>query len=73
MSEHEMEELKKLLKEALPPMSGKEVRRDQWPDMLKRLAEPRLGVPWWDWVLLAGASIAILLIPGMIPTLLYHL
>lgn len=73
MSEREMEELKKLLKETLPPVRESELRRDLWPEMLQRLAEPAACVPWWDWVLLAGASIAILLMPGMIPALLYHL
>lgn len=73
MSEREMEELKKLLRETLPPMGGSELQRDLWPAMLQRLVEPRVRVPWWDWVLLAGVSLLILFFPGMIPALLYHL
>lgn len=73
MSDREMEEMKKLLKEALPPMREAELDRDLWPAMLQRLAAPPLRMPWWDWVLLAGASATILFVPGVIPALLYHL
>lgn len=73
MSDRQMEEMKKLLKEALPPMREAELDRDLWPAMLQRLAAPPLRMPWWDWVLLAGASATILFVPGVIPALLYHL
>jgi hypothetical protein len=73
MSDRQMEEMKKLLKEALPPMREAELGRDLWPAMLQRLAAPPLRMPWWDWVLLAGASATILFVPGVIPALLYHL
>ena len=73
MSDREMEEMKKLLKEGLPPMRDAELGRDLWPAMLERLAAPPLRLPWWDWVLLAGASATILFVPGVIPALLYHL
>jgi hypothetical protein len=73
MSDREMEEMKKLLKEGLPPMRDAELGRDLWPAMLQRLAAPPLRMPWWDWVLLAGASATILFVPGVIPALLYHL
>jgi hypothetical protein len=73
MSDREMEEMKKLLKEGLPPMRDAELGRDLWPAMLERLAAPPLRMPWWDWVLLAGASATILFVPGVIPALLYHL
>jgi len=73
MSDREMEEMKKLLKEGLPPLRDAELGRDLWPAMLERLAAPPLRLPWWDWVLLAGASATILFVPGVIPALLYHL
>ena len=73
MNEHEFEQMKKLLKEAMPPMGEGELRRDLWPAMLRRLEERAVRVPWWDWVLLAGVSAGILFIPGVIPALLYHL
>lgn len=73
MSERELNEMKKLLKEALPPVREDELQRDLWPAMVRRLEKPVVRVPWWDWVLLAGASAALLFMPGMIPALLYHL
>lgn len=72
MNEREMEEMKKLLKEALSPVQ-EELRRDLWPAMVRRLDERTVRVPWWDWVLLGVASLLILLFPGVIPALLYHL
>ena len=73
MKHREMEEMKKLLKEAAPAMRDAELSRDLWPAMLERLAAPPRRVPWWDWALLAGASATILFVPGVIPALLYHL
>jgi hypothetical protein len=75
MTEREMDELKKLLKGAVPPVGETELRRDLWPEMRRRLEgrTVRVRVPWWDWALLAGASLLLLLFPGVIPALLYHL
>jgi hypothetical protein len=89
MTEREMDELKRLLKRAVPPVgkgrqgverlrqASTELRRDLWPEMRRRLEERtvrvRVRVPWWDWALLAGASLLLLLFPGVIPALLYHL
>jgi hypothetical protein len=41
--------------------------------MLRRLDQPAFHVPWWDWTLLAAATALLLIFPGMIPALLYHL
>jgi len=73
MNEHEMEEMKNLLKEALPPMRDAQPGRDLWPATRERLAAPSQAMPWWDWLLMAGASATILFVPGVIPALLYHL
>jgi hypothetical protein len=75
MTEREMDELKRLLKGAMPPVGEAELRRDLWPEMRRRFEERtvRVRVPWWDWALLAGASLLLLLFPGVIPALLYHL
>jgi hypothetical protein len=73
MNEREMGDLKKLLKESLPRVSDIKLQRDLWPAMQQRFAEHKLRVPWWDWVLLACASLLIWLFPGIIPALLYHL
>jgi hypothetical protein len=73
MNEREMDEMRNLLKEALPPTRDVQPSRDLWPAMLERLAAPPRGMPWWDWLLMAGASATMLFVPGVIPALLYHL
>jgi hypothetical protein len=73
MKEPEIDDLKKLLKDSLPPAQGGELQRDLWPAMLQRLDQRALRVPWWDWALLATLTAALCFFPGIIPALLYHL
>jgi len=73
MNEREVNEMKKLLKAAVAPVGKAESKRDLWPSMLRRLSDGETRVPWWDWVLLAGASLALWFFPVMVPALLYHL
>jgi len=73
MSEREIVKLKKLLKNTLDPAGDAELRRDLWPEMLRRLDERPVRVPWWDWALLVGVVALFCLFPGTIPALLYHL
>lgn len=72
MSDQELEKIKSLLKQAYPPQN-QELRRDLRPEMQDRLSQRVIRVPWWDWALLAAASAMMLLFPGVIPVLLYHL
>ena len=73
MNDHDPTELKKLLKDTLPPMANTELRHDLWPAMLRRLETQAIRVPWWDWALLAAAATVFVFFPGTIPALLYHL
>ncbi len=69
---NEQERMKELLQKTLGRENG-ELKRDLWPQMLRRLEQRPAAVPWFDWAL-AGAAIAWLLIsPNVIPVLLYHL
>jgi hypothetical protein len=66
--------LRDLLKQSVAPVRDAELRRDLWPQMLQRLDEAQpVRVPWFDWVLAALASAALILFPGVIPAVLYHL
>ena len=69
--------MREKLRGAVPPLdeleNEAELRRDLWPDMLRRLERPRVRVPWFDWALLAAASAAAIFFPTLIPALLYHL
>jgi len=66
-------ELRELLKQSIAPVADTELQRDLWPQMLKRLDQQPVQVPWFDWALAALLSAALLLFPGVIPALLYHL
>jgi hypothetical protein len=67
-------ELRDMLKAAIAPARNTELQRDLWPEMLKRLDQRQtMRVPWFDWALAALLSAALLLFPGVIPALLYHL
>jgi hypothetical protein len=69
-------ELKELLKQAVAPVQDTELRRDLWPQMLRKLEEQPLpihNVSWFDWALASLAAAALLLFPGIIPALFYHL
>ncbi|HTQ62655.1 MAG TPA: hypothetical protein VMI32_20685 [Candidatus Solibacter sp.] len=77
MTDHELsKEAKDLLKLAIPAAKDTDLRRDLWPQMLRKLDEhpaPARSVPWFDWALAALACAAVLYFPGIIPALLYHL
>ncbi|HKO03737.1 MAG TPA: hypothetical protein VJW51_03260 [Candidatus Acidoferrales bacterium] len=73
MNEKISESTRGLLRQALPPMGHSELRRDLWPQMLRRLEAPPARVPWFDWVLVALVAIWALASPQMIPILLFHL
>ncbi len=75
-NEENNKELKELLKQAIAPVKDSELRRDLWPQMLRKLDEqPTLlvSVPWFDWALAAILGAALFFFPGAIPALLYHL
>jgi hypothetical protein len=73
MNPYDDNELRELLKQNIAPMNDSELRRDLWPQMLRRLEQQQpMCVPWFDWALAAVAAATLILFPGVIPTLLYH-
>jgi hypothetical protein len=69
-------EMKELLKQTAAPVQDTELRRDLWPQMLRKLEEQPLpihNVSWFDWALASIAAAALLFFPGIIPALFYHL
>jgi hypothetical protein len=72
-NEENNKEIKELLQRSIAPMKNTELQRDLWPQMLRRLEQQPLRVPWFDWALAAIAAAFLLLFPGTIPALLYHL
>jgi len=75
-NEENSQEVKELLRQAIARAQDTELRRDLWPQVLRKLEEQPAavaGIPWFDWVLAAILSAALVLFPGSIPALLYHL
>jgi hypothetical protein len=66
-------EIQELLRRVIAPVKNTELQRDLWPRMLRKLDEQPLRVPWFDWALAAILGAVLVLFPGAIPALLYHL
>jgi len=73
MSEANNEKIRELLRKAIPPVADRELKRDLWRQMLRRLAERPTQVAWFDWALVALLTIWFFFSPEAIPILLYHL
>lgn len=65
--------LRQLLKDAMPPEHAPELARDLWPQMLRRFDNQPTRVSAWDWAMAALLAAGCLLVPEMLPVLLYHL
>jgi hypothetical protein len=72
-NDEEHQELKTLLGKVIAPVKDTELHRDLWPEMLHKLSEQPVHVPWFDWALAAVVSAGLIFFPGAIPALLYHL
>jgi len=73
MTDQDEKEIREILKHAVAPQRHTELRRDLWPEMLKRLDQRPAPVPWFDWALAGLLGAALIFFPGAIPALLYHL
>lgn len=75
MNDRELDELRKKLQSAIPRLTPpeSELRRDLWPQMLRKLSERPIRVPWFDWALLAALGASLFFFPAVVPALLYHL
>jgi hypothetical protein len=80
-NEENSKEIKAFLKAAIAPVENFDLRRDLWPQMLRKLDEqpspvdptPMNKVPWFDWALAGILAASLFFFPGAIPALLYHL
>ena len=64
------EALKQLLRRAASGTADRELKRDLWPEMRRRLERPPVQVPWGDWALAAMLLLGLLLFPETIPVVL---
>lgn len=67
------EKLRNFLRRALPPMPDPELKRDLWPEMLRKLDETPVRASWLDWALIALVMAWFFIFPEAIPGLLYQL
>jgi len=67
------EALKQLLQRAAASAADRELKRDLWPEMRRRLERPPVRIPWGDWALAAALLLCLLLFPQTIPAVLYLL
>jgi len=72
MDEHNDRQIRDALKQSFPPATT-ELRRDLWPDILRRLDAHSVSVPWYDWVLVGLSGVAFLAFPRLVLVLAYHL
>ncbi len=75
-NEENSKEVNALVRAAIAPVKDTELRRDLWPQMLRKLDEqsvPAFHVPWFDWALAAILGAVLVFFPSSIPALLYHL
>lgn len=73
MSEQNDKKLQELLRTAIPPVGDVELRRELWPEMVRRLEERALRVPWFDWALATVPAVWLGFFPELIPVFLYLL
>jgi len=73
MNGHEDEQMRALLKHALPPIGEAELMRDLWPAMQRRIVARPAPPPWFDWALACGVAVFGFVFPATIPVLLYYL
>ena len=63
--------IRELLRRGVPPVREEGLRRDLWPDVVRRMTARQ--VAWFDWIVAAAAVAASVGLPTVVPTLLYLL
>ena len=72
MTKYDDRQIGDALKRSFPPVHI-ELSRDLWPQVLRKLDDRPVQVPWYDWAL-AGVSAAMFLaFPRLILVFVYHL
>jgi hypothetical protein len=71
MNDHDHEEIRRALRDALPPVDTG-LRRDLWPLMQRRLDGWKQPMTWYDWALVGLVGGVIVVFPDLILALVYH-
>lgn len=72
MTEDDDQQIRHALKQSFPP-ANTELRRDLWPDVLRKLDARAVPVPWYDWVMVAVSAAVFVAFPRLVLVFAYHL
>ena len=72
MTEHDNQRIRGVLKQSFPPVNTA-LRRDLWPEVLRKLETRPVGVPWYDWALVGLSTVMFLVFPPLLLVFAYHL
>jgi hypothetical protein len=72
MTEYDDRQIGDALKRSFPPVHT-ELGRDLWPQVLRKLDDRPVRVPWYDWTLVALSTAMFLAFPRLILVFVYHL
>jgi len=72
MTEHDDHQLRDALRQSFPQVNT-ELKRDLWPDVLRKLDVRPVGVPWYDWTLVGLSAAMFLAFPWLVLVFAYHL
>ena len=72
MTEHDDRGIHDTLRQSFPPVNT-ELRRDLWPEVLRKLDLRPVRVPWYDWALVGLSAVMFLAFPRLVLVLVYHL
>jgi len=72
MTEYDDRQIREVLQQSFPSVS-RELRRDLWPTVLRKIDARPARVPWYDWVLIGLSASVFLFFPQLILVFAYHL
>jgi len=72
MTEYDDRQIREVLQQSFPSVS-RELRRDLWPTVLRKIEARPARVPWYDWVLIGLSASVFLFFPQLILVFAYHL
>jgi hypothetical protein len=72
MTEHDERQIRDALKQSFPPVKT-DLRKDLWPDVLRKLDLRPARVPWYDWALVGLSFVMFLVFPRLVLVFAYHL
>jgi len=70
MTEHNDHEMRDALKQSFPSVNTA-LRRDLWPDVLRKLEHHPVRVPWYDWALVGLSAVMFLAFPRLVLVFAY--